>query len=207
MQGQRREMGVALVLAAVAGCVDSLGYLTLKGFFVSFMSGNSTRLAIGLATDRAPVIVEAGGLIGLFVSGVLVGRLVDRPQVVLALVAVLLGTGALSATLGHDRIAVGLSALALGAANNVVQKAGTVSIAATYMTGTLVKMGHAIADALRGSGPRGWLPYLLLWGSLLAGAVLGAALYPGWGMRALWLPAGVSAGLAWVPVGRGRDRL
>ncbi|MEC8456884.1 MAG: DUF1275 family protein, partial [Pseudomonadota bacterium] len=40
---------LALLLAGLAGYVDSLGFLHLGGVFVSFMSGNSTRLAANLA--------------------------------------------------------------------------------------------------------------------------------------------------------------
>jgi len=51
---QRRFKVVAVALAALAGYVDVIGFLKIGGLFVSFMSGNSTRLAIGLA-DRTEV--------------------------------------------------------------------------------------------------------------------------------------------------------
>ena len=38
-----RGLLVATMLAALAGMVDVIGYLHLKGLFVSFMSGNSTQ--------------------------------------------------------------------------------------------------------------------------------------------------------------------
>ena len=40
---------LAVCLSALAGYVDATGFIRLGGFFVSFMSGNSTRLAVGLA--------------------------------------------------------------------------------------------------------------------------------------------------------------
>ena len=43
-----RGLVVATMLAALAGMVDVIGYLHLKGLFVSFMSGNSTQLAAAL---------------------------------------------------------------------------------------------------------------------------------------------------------------
>ena len=46
----RGEVALAVTLSAVAGYVDAIGFLKLGGFFVSFMSGNSTRLGVGLAT-------------------------------------------------------------------------------------------------------------------------------------------------------------
>ena len=46
------HQALALSLAVLAGYVDSLGFLQLGGVFVSFMSGNSTRLAVSLAEGR-----------------------------------------------------------------------------------------------------------------------------------------------------------
>ena len=41
---RRRDIALAAGLSGVAGYVDAIGFLKLGGFFVSFMSGNSTRL-------------------------------------------------------------------------------------------------------------------------------------------------------------------
>jgi uncharacterized membrane protein YoaK (UPF0700 family) len=191
---QRRALCLAFGLAAVAGCVDSLGYLALNGFFVSFMSGNSTRFAVGLAAAEPHAMRVAGGLLALFVSGVVLGALLARPRGALALVAILLASGAACAGLGRGVP----SALALGIANTVVQRAGRVSIAATYMTGTLVRMGQGLAEALRGGDRLGWLPYALLWCALLSGAVIGAALFQHFGLRGLWLPAATCAVLTLI---------
>ncbi len=199
-RAQRRALCLAFGLAAVAGCVDSLGYLALNGFFVSFMSGNSTRFAVGLAAAEPHAMRVAGGLLALFVSGVVLGALLARPRAALALVAILLASGAACAGLGRVVPSVAVSALALGIANTVVQRAGRVSIAATYMTGTLVRMGQGLAEALRGGDRLGWLPYALLWCALLSGAVIGAALFRHFGLRGLWLPAATCAVLTLIPL-------
>ena len=65
-------------LSALAGFVDAIGFIELGGFFVSFMSGNSTRLAVGLAERAAGVAALAGGLVASFVIGVIAGTLVAR---------------------------------------------------------------------------------------------------------------------------------
>ena len=44
----RTSQGIAVGLALLAGYIDALGFLSLGGYFVSFMSGNSTRSAVDL---------------------------------------------------------------------------------------------------------------------------------------------------------------
>ncbi len=197
----RRLILLAVGLAALAGMVDALGYLALHGFFVSFMSGNSTRLSVGLAQETHHVAGVAGGLIGLFVSGVTAGELLNRAlgrrrSRLLGAVALMLTLAAAAASLGRSAAAIALATLALGAENAVLKRVGAITIGATYMTGTLVKLGSAFAAAL-GGGPRwDWLPYLLLWLSLVAGSVIGALLFPRLGLQGLWLAAAWCALLA-----------
>jgi uncharacterized membrane protein YoaK (UPF0700 family) len=45
----RRNLALACALSAIAGYVDGIGSLHLGGLFVSFISGNSTRLGVSLA--------------------------------------------------------------------------------------------------------------------------------------------------------------
>lgn len=44
---------LAIFLAILAGLIDALGYLSLDGMFVSFMSGNSIRFAVGINDSSA----------------------------------------------------------------------------------------------------------------------------------------------------------
>jgi len=57
---QRRVRVLAGGLSALAGFVDATGFIGLGGFFVSFMSGNTTRLAVGLAQGTAAAATAAG---------------------------------------------------------------------------------------------------------------------------------------------------
>src|SRR5271170_7153415 len=96
----RRTTLLATGLSALAGFVDATGFIQLGGFYVAFMSGNSTRLAVGFARDT-PHGILAAELIGGFVLGVMLGSLVGRaarkhcPSCVLSLVAILLALAAL----------------------------------------------------------------------------------------------------------------
>ncbi|WP_304271037.1 DUF1275 family protein, partial [Brevundimonas naejangsanensis] len=66
----------------------------------------------------------------------------------------------------------------------------------TYMTGTLVKTGHALAAAVRGGDPWAFRPYMALWAGLVGGALLGAVVYGRLGLDALWPAAAVAMTLA-----------
>ena len=201
---------LAAGLSGLAGFVDAVAYISLGGFFVSFMSGNSTRLAVGAARGSGEALV-ALGLIATFVTGAVVGMATGRRAgarrrpAVIALVAALLMVAAGLAAWGARAGAVVAMALAMGAENAVFEHDGEVRIGLTYMTGTLVKLAQRIEQALRGGDPLGWAPYLLLWVGLVAGAVAGAIAYGALGLGALWIAAAAAAGLALVAGAIGPD--
>ena len=198
----RRDQALAIVLAGLAGYVDAVGFLATGGFFLSFMSGNSTRMGVGFGAalggepgDFRTSGAVAAGLIGTFVVGVVAGALAGhgagrwRRPAVLALVAALLAGAALCGARSLTVPATILAVLAMGTENAVFERDGEVSIGLTYMTGTLVKTGQGIARALTGGSRWGWLPHALLWAGFAAGAVAGAALFPVFGLPTLGLAA------------------
>lgn len=201
---RRREVALAAGLSAVAGYVDAIGFLKLGGFFVSFMSGNSTRLGVGIATGHWEMAGTALTLIGLFVVGAVLGALVarrvgeGRRSAVLALEAALLAVGAGLISLGHGAAGVAAVVLAMGTENAAFQRNGDVGLGLTYMTGTLVKIGQRIAAALTGGDRWAWVPFAWLWMGLALGGAMGAFAYLRWGVLALWAAAGVVAVLAAV---------
>jgi hypothetical protein len=62
IQYDRHRRRFAVALAALAGCVDAIGFLSADGYFVSFMSGNTTRLGVALGTAPAHALAPAHGL-------------------------------------------------------------------------------------------------------------------------------------------------
>jgi uncharacterized membrane protein YoaK (UPF0700 family) len=197
----RKIWGLAACFAALAGYVDALGFLYLGGFFVSFMSGNSTRLAVGLSAHFSDA-ATAAGLITSFVIGVMLGslcgRVIQRSRhgALMYLIAAMLSLAALLAILGASWAAAATLAMAMGAENALFERDGEVQIGLTYMTGTLVKFGQRLLSALMGGDRFGWLPYLLLWLGLVTGAVLGAMSYRLIGHSAIWAAAGAAFLLA-----------
>ncbi|WP_428968900.1 YoaK family protein [Sphingomonas sp. Xoc002] len=204
IRSDRRSWPLAIWLALLSGYVDAIGFQQLGGYFVSFMSGNGTMLAVQLAAPHGPLagaVAILAMLLALFVVGVLVGTLIRLalPRIgqvaVLLLVALLLGGVALLG--GWTAPAM---VLAMGATNATFERDGEVSIGVTYMTGTLVKIGQHLAHTVAGRERWGWLPYLLLWSGFLVGAGLGALAFPLWGLASLAAAVAgalIAAGAAW----------
>lgn len=212
---RRRYWVLASALSMIAGFVDAIAFLQLGGFFVSFMSGNSTRLGVGLATD-AHAAALAGGLITMFVCGVMLGAFANRDATkngalrVLVLVAAALALAGVAAGMDAPLLAVAALALAMGAENAVFQRDGEVSIGVTYMTGALVRFGQKLAAALTGGARFDWVPYLLLWTGLVIGAAFGALAFGVYGIGGVWfavLGVALVAAVMWrMPEGDAASR-
>src|ERR1700740_842479 len=71
-----RNIALACALSALAGYVDAIGFLHLGGLYVSFMSGNSTRMGVSLAEGQWSGAGEWPALIALFVLGAAAGSLI-----------------------------------------------------------------------------------------------------------------------------------
>ena len=197
----RPRRALAVAAATLAGFVDAAGFLSADRYFVSFMSGNTTRLGVELIQNPPAAAIPAM-LLGLFVIGVAAGALVAagagarRKPAVLGSVALLLALAALTHGQGLPTATLALLVLAMGAINNTFQREGEVAVGVTYMTGALVRLGQGLAARLlgrRNTGSGGWL---LLWGGLALGACAGAASWVHWPLYALWLASGIAAMLA-----------
>ncbi|MFN3338602.1 MAG: YoaK family protein [Dietzia sp.] len=214
---RRRERLLAVVLAGTAGFVDAVGFLVVGGYFVSFMSGNSTRMVVDLAEgDYGGAGIAAVVLVSFFlgaVAGALVTRrrnLDDRPAVLGLVAFLLLSALALHSATTAEVVGVPVSmavvAASMGAMNSVFHSRGEVSLGVTYMTGAVVKSAHRLVDALAGGS---WAPYrqqVSLWAALTLGGLAGAVLQVGLGVAALGVAAAVVTGAlvatVWI---RGRE--
>jgi uncharacterized membrane protein YoaK (UPF0700 family) len=206
-----RQGLLAGALTATAGFVDGMAFIHLGGYFVSFMSGNSTRAGADLAGGDPVGWAKAMGLVAFFVAGVVVSSLAvhvrsvrsARPEpagpqsvAVWVSMAFLLLAGLMS-LLPVLRVAVPpVVAAGMGAVNGTFTRGGEVTVGLTYMTGTLVKTGQHLALALTGGNRVVWLRFLALWAAIALGSAVGALAYLTWGLGALWVAVVLLAGIA-----------
>ncbi len=201
------QLATGLVLTGLAGYVDALGFIRLGGLYTSFMSGNTTQLAVfGADADLHRMLLPTA-LILAFLTGSILGSglaiLVPSrwtTPVLLAYEALLILGGL---TLGLESPELGLAsffvALAMGSQNAVLAQVKGFRAGTTFVTGALFSLGQKIAQALTRTGdPLGWVGDGLVWVSLLVGAVFGALAYNALGLYALIPPAAVAGTLALV---------
>ncbi|HWU01918.1 MAG TPA: YoaK family protein [Novosphingobium sp.] len=195
----RSRQALAVALAALAGFVDASGFVANGGYFISFMSGNTTRLAVDLARDTGAAWRPAG-LIAGFVLGVTLGSVVAavagerRKVAVLGTVAALLTLAGMGA--GVPVLAQTAMVLAMGAMNATFQRDGEVAVGLTYMTGALVRAGQGLAGWLLGRANGAWRAHMALWLGLACGGIAGALSQTHWGGATQWLAAGWAGTMA-----------
>lgn len=197
----RQERLFTFAVAALAGYVDISGYLQLDGYFVSFMSGNTTLLARDIAFG-APRLLVPALLIAGFVIGVMIGTLLgdrnpgQRQQNITMLVLAGLVLASMARQFDAAEISLALLVLSMGALNTVLGANKVNPVGLTYMTGALVRTGQMLAERLRGDRSANPAPFMLLWASLLGGAILGALVATHFAQISLWMAVIGAAGLA-----------
>ena len=225
-----RQQLLAAGLTASAGFVDGLFFIHLGGYFVSFMSGNSTRAAADLAQGNYQGWLMASLLIAAFVFGVMLSSLAVRygprrfhppaesllsQQVAPHGSAVwmsyaLLVVGAVSTLIAPiEPVVPFIIAAATGAINGTFTRRGEVTVGLTYMTGTLVKMGQSLASAIAVRSPvylARFVRYLGLWAAIAIGALVGGWAYTLMGLAAIWLVVAALTVLAFALTWRVSNR-
>lgn len=190
----RRTILLASTLSLLAGYLDSIGFQTLGGFFLSFMSGNSTRLGISAAELQPLEVLTSFGIIVLFVIGVVISSLIGdavknkRRSKILTYVLTMITAGAIAQSFNQTLLGAAFIVLSMGAINAVFERDGDVAFGISYMTGSLVKAGRRIALALqpKSESKWEWVPYICLWIGLVLGASLGVIGFNALGPNSLW---------------------
>lgn len=176
----QRESAIALLLCAVAGYADAVGYLQ-AGVFAANMTGNSVLLAIGLAQGQWALSAERAITVGCFFGGAVLGRLLLRwagQRVSAPLLAEALLLGAALWSEPRHALVVWLMAAAMGVQASAMTRFNGAALSTVVMTSTLARLARAAADALVApfgmKTPAVAEPVALLLGTWLAYA-LGAA--------------------------------
>jgi uncharacterized membrane protein YoaK (UPF0700 family) len=192
-----RALFAGLLLTGTAGFVDAIGFITLGGYYTSFMSGNTTQLGAELANGAFHAVALPAALVALFFAGSVAGSLIALrsrqwgPSATLGLVVLgLVLTIAMRVANIPAVLAMLPLAFSAGAQNAVLQPLGSARLGATFVTGTLYAAGQDLARALTGDAPAWrWLQHLMVWTALCAGALVGAVAFGLWAADALVVPA------------------
>ena len=142
----RGKVGLYFVaaLSFLAGMTDAIGFTT-TGDFVSFMSGNTTRLAVSIGADDSSTIFTIAALILMFILGNALGdRRPHRTPAFLA-VAFLRRRPALSGHLDADSVPCTCVCRAVhGDINAVVEEVNGLPIGLTYVTVPCSRLDEAL---------------------------------------------------------------
>ena len=221
------KVTVALLLTFAAGCVDIIGYLALYHAFTAHMTGETVHLAQNLFQTDWAAAAKAACVIASFLAGSIIGRTVieigSRTNVrriasATLLIEAALIAGVIPLATGHtisENTALGLLAMlaaGMGLQTATLTRIGSLTVHTTFVTGMLNKLAQLLSQALfltydRGQGRdtvaarRQTLQrarfMIAIWLLYWIGAATGVWMNSIWGLRSLWLPAGiVSFGIA-----------
>lgn len=202
-QRWRGRVGLILVasLSVLAGMTDAIGFMA-SGDFVSFMSGNTTRLAVAIGAGELGLIGRLLLLIATFVIGNALGVLLSRfsrrhAMPLLLCIATLLSVAGLWPF--ADTLPALLAAIiAMGMLNAVVEEVNGLPVGLTYVTGALLRFGRGLGRWLLGERRNGWRVQLVPWAGMFVGAVIGAVLEQQMGLKALLFSGALAAVLGFV---------
>ncbi|MFJ9993348.1 YoaK family protein [Pseudomonas putida] len=178
---RRGTVGLYFVaaLSVLAGMTDAIGFMA-TGDFVSFMSGNTTRLAVSLGSAELGPVLRLALVIAAFVLGNALGVIVAarsgrRHWPLLGVIALLLAiAGMLPEPM--QLLALLAAVTAMGMINAVVEEVNGLPIGLTYVTGALSRFGRGLGRTLLGQQRLGWRVQLVPWSGMFIGAVLGVLL-------------------------------
>ena len=198
-QKWRGRVGLSLVaaLSVLAGMTDAIGFMA-SGDFVSFMSGNTTRLAVAISDGDLTLSLRLTILVGTFIIGnalgIVVSRLGGRRALPLLLCIATLLCAAAAWPLEQQLPALMAAIIAMGMLNAAVEEVNGLPVGLTYVTGALSRFGRGMGRWMLGERRNGWRVQLIPWAGMFVGAILGAVLEHHLGLKAL-LVSGLLAAL------------
>ncbi len=190
------------VLAAIAGCVNAVGFLGIHHQSLSHMSGTVAILSTDLGRGHFMAALHTGTVLLCFFFGCVISGLVIR-QSTLKLgrrygAALAIEAGLLFAAVyfyhGGSNYGDYLATMACGLQNSLATTYSGTVIRTTHVTGIVTDLGIAAGNFIRRVPVEtrrvGLL--LVLLGGFLFGGILGGFGYIHWGFNTLLLPAVVT---------------
>jgi len=188
-------------LSVLAGMTDAIGFMA-TGDFVSFMSGNTTRLAVAISDGDLGLTLRLFIVVATFIAGNALGIVASRLggrralPLLLCIAALLCAAAALPF---DDQLAALLMAItAMGMLNAAVEEVNGFPVGLTYVTGALSRFGRGLGRWMLGERRNGWRVQLIPWTGMFAGAVIGALFEQHLGLKALLVSGLLSAVLGFV---------
>ena len=190
-QKWRGRVGLALVasLSVLAGMTDAIGFMA-SGDFVSFMSGNTTRLAVAISDGDTGLTGRLLILVATFIVGnalgVVVARVGGRRALPLLLCIATLLCAAAVWPYDSQLPALLAAIIAMGMLNASVEEVNGLPVGLTYVTGALSRFGRGLGRWMLGERRSGWRVQLVPWSGMFIGAILGAVLEHHFGLQAMF---------------------
>ncbi|WP_232596447.1 YoaK family protein [Photobacterium phosphoreum] len=172
------------LLLFLAGIVDAIGFIHLKnGLFVSFMSGNTTHVAMLLSNHQYSQSLSYIGVILLFVTGITVGEMIAVLQkknyrwLVMSAVSILLCSAIFIEKITIPMATNFVLAFAMGLQNIALRITISKAMPLTFATAFLANTGRELAMLLLGQGDKNiFIKQFFLWLSIFIGAIVGSQL-------------------------------
>ncbi|MBC3953966.1 MULTISPECIES: YoaK family protein [Pseudomonas] len=203
LQRRRDRIGMTLAasLSVLAGMTDAIGFMA-TGDFVSFMSGNTTRLAVAMGEGDMGTTARLTLAIVVFIAGnvlgVVLARLGKHRALPLLLSVATLLCAAAAWPMEKNLLALVWAILAMGMLNAAVEEVNGQSVGLTYVTGALSRFGRGLGRWLLGERRHGWQTQLIPWIGMFLGAVIGALIERQLGLSALLISGALAAVLGVV---------
>jgi uncharacterized membrane protein YoaK (UPF0700 family) len=167
----------AILLALIAGYVDSVGYLHFNAF-AGLMTGNTIFMGIEFADGKYDRAIFHAVIIFSFLVGVIVARVKMRAGlnawVALTFASALL----IICSFSEKSLAAILLSLAMGIQNSAANRFNGVALNTVFITGNLQKLGEEIVTWIwpskQGPARQGASIFAFVWCSYAVGAGLGA---------------------------------
>jgi uncharacterized membrane protein YoaK (UPF0700 family) len=178
---------LAVLLAAVAGFVDVVGYLTLHHLFTAHMTGNTSKLGVALGRGNLGAALPLAVAPPLFVAGIAVGTLLHdrgfRRTVLVVQAALVAAYMAYGSTIirhgtvpGHTAsgfyVLAALAIVALGLQTAALTEIHGATVRTSYVSGVLTHLAQGIVRRGRtaSGGPHRLRLLTAIWVAYLVGA-------------------------------------